>query len=150
MFKVGSHDPFRHLKHKLWPKEGSWLKLAIWFPTTKSQESPQFHCVQVACDILLKSSWRGLQLCLRFHINRRFAHKVMGVPTLGISRLPLGSPGTKWHLSVGLVAKHRVHYKWEGGGFPQVWAVVSCVSMCLPMVHLCTKMLQLRSNQLVV
>jgi hypothetical protein len=22
MFKVGSHDPFRHFKHKLWPKEG--------------------------------------------------------------------------------------------------------------------------------
>ncbi len=42
----------------------------------------------------------------------------MGVPTLGISRLPLGSLETKWHLGVGHVAKHIVHYKGEGGGFP--------------------------------
>jgi hypothetical protein len=35
MFKMGSYDPFGYLKHKLWPKEGSRVKLAIWFPTTK-------------------------------------------------------------------------------------------------------------------
>jgi len=23
MFKIGSHDPFGHFKHKLWPKERS-------------------------------------------------------------------------------------------------------------------------------
>jgi len=44
---------------------------------------------------------------------------------LAISGLPLGSPGTKSHLDVGLVERHRVYYKGEGGGFPQVWAVVS-------------------------
>jgi len=38
MSKMGSHDPFGHPKHKLWPKERSEVKLAIWFPTTKSQE----------------------------------------------------------------------------------------------------------------
>jgi hypothetical protein len=32
----------------------------------------------------------------------------MGVSTLGISGLPFGSPGTKCHLDVGLVEKHRV------------------------------------------
>jgi hypothetical protein len=37
---------------------------------------------------------------------------------LGISELPLGSLGTKWHLGCGHVAKHRVYYKGEGGGFP--------------------------------
>jgi hypothetical protein len=42
----------------------------------------------------------------------------MGVPTLGISGLPLGSPETKWHLGVSLVTKHKVYYKAEGGGFP--------------------------------
>jgi hypothetical protein len=45
MFKMGLHDPFKHLKHKLWPKEGPEIKLAIWLPTTKSRESPQFPCV---------------------------------------------------------------------------------------------------------
>jgi hypothetical protein len=45
------------------------------------------------------------------------APKVMGVPILGISELPLGSPGTKWHLGVGLLAMHKSYYKGEGGGF---------------------------------
>jgi hypothetical protein len=44
----------------------------------------------------------------------------MGVLTLGISGLPLGSPGTKCHLGASLVAMHKVYYKGEGGGFPQV------------------------------
>jgi hypothetical protein len=26
MSKVGSYEPFGHLKHKLWPKEGSGVK----------------------------------------------------------------------------------------------------------------------------
>jgi len=29
MFKMGSHDPFGHLKHKLWPKERLGVKLEI-------------------------------------------------------------------------------------------------------------------------
>ncbi len=48
-------------KHKLWPKEGLGVKLPIWLPTIKSQESPRFPCFQVACHISLESSWRGLQ-----------------------------------------------------------------------------------------
>jgi hypothetical protein len=39
MSKMGSHDPFAYLKHKLWLKERSRVKLPIWLPTTKSQES---------------------------------------------------------------------------------------------------------------
>ncbi len=34
----------------------------------------------------------------------------------------------------------------EGGGFPQVRAVVSLVNPCLLMVHPCTKVFQLRIN----
>jgi hypothetical protein len=64
------------------------------------------------------------------------------VPTLGISGLPLGSPRTKWHLSVGPVARHGVYYKGEGGGFPQVQAVVNLVSPCLPVARQCTKGIQ--------
>jgi hypothetical protein len=45
MFKMGSHYAFGYLKHKLWPKERSGIKLTIWLPTTKSQESTQFPCV---------------------------------------------------------------------------------------------------------
>jgi hypothetical protein len=29
MYKMGSHDPFKHLQHKLWQKKGWKVKLAI-------------------------------------------------------------------------------------------------------------------------
>jgi len=40
MSKMGSHDPFEHLKHKLWSKEGFRIKLTILLMTITSQESP--------------------------------------------------------------------------------------------------------------
>jgi hypothetical protein len=83
MSKMGSHDPFGHFKHKLWPKEGSKIKLAIWFPTTKSQDLLQFPYMQVACDIPLKRFQWGIQLCFRPHLNQRFGHKVMGLQNCG-------------------------------------------------------------------
>jgi len=42
-------------------------------------------------------------------------------------------------LGAGPVARHIVYYKKEGGGFPQVQAVVSLVSPNLPMVRPNTK-----------
>jgi hypothetical protein len=64
-----------------------------------------------------------------FH-TKSWAPIVAGVPTLGISRFPLGSPGTKCHLGATPVARHIVYYKGEGGGFPQV-RVVTFVSLSL-------------------
>ncbi len=69
--------------------------------------------------------------------------KVAGIPTLAISKLPLGSPGTKCHLDVGLMERHNIYYKGEGGGFPQVRAVVSVVSPSLLVVHPNTKSVQI-------
>jgi hypothetical protein len=37
------------------------------------------------------------------------------------------------------MAKHIEYYKGEGGGFPQVQAMVSIVNLCLLMVCPCTK-----------
>jgi hypothetical protein len=54
------------------------------------------------------------------------------VPTLRISELPFGNPGTKSHLDVGFVERRKVYYKGEGGGFPQVQAMVSLVSLVSP------------------
>jgi hypothetical protein len=56
MFKMGLHDPFEYLKHKLWPKKGPGVKLPISLPTTKSRESFWFPYTQVACRI----SWKAL------------------------------------------------------------------------------------------
>jgi hypothetical protein len=56
MSKLGSQYLFGHLKHKLWSKERSGVKLAICLPTTKSWELTQFSSVQVACNISLERS----------------------------------------------------------------------------------------------
>ncbi len=68
---------------------------------------------------------------------------------MGISGLPFGSPGTKCHLDVGLMERHRVYYKGEGDGFPQVQAVVSFVSPSCLWFVLAPKMLRLCTNHLV-
>jgi len=78
MSKMGLHDLFGHLKHKLWPKERLGVKLTIWLRTTKSWESTQFTYVQVACDIPLENSWRELQLFFIPHLNQRSTREVMG------------------------------------------------------------------------
>jgi hypothetical protein len=140
---MGLHDPFGLLKHKLWLKEWSGIKLPIWLLSTKSRELPQFLCVQVVWDILLESSQWGLQLSLRPHLNRRSTHKIMGFQSCG-------NLGTKWHLGVGFVTRHKVYYKGEDGGFPQIRAMMSLMNLCLLVACPCTKVLQLHTNQLVV
>jgi hypothetical protein len=87
MCEMGLHDPFGHLQHKLWPKERPKVKLAIWLPTTESQELTRFPCVQVACNTMLESSWQGLQLCFRPHHNQRSARKVIVPQSRGSSSL---------------------------------------------------------------
>jgi hypothetical protein len=155
---MGSHDSFGHLKHKLWPKERLGVKLAIWLPTIKSRESTRFPCAQVACDIPLESSDKGYNFASYF-ISIRTLHaklwapKVARVPTLAILGLSLGSPKIKCHLDVGLVKKHKVYYKGEDGGFPQVQVVmnlVSLVSPSCPWLVLAPKVLQLCTNRLVL
>jgi hypothetical protein len=56
-----------------------------------------------------------------------------------ILKLPLGSPRTKCHLDVGSMVNHKVYYKGEGGGFPQVRVMVSLVNLNLSMVRVITK-----------
>jgi hypothetical protein len=68
-----------------------------------------------------------------------WACKVTRVPTVRTSGLPLGNLKTKCHLDVGLVERHKVYYKGEGGGFPQVQAVVNLVNPNLPMARPSTK-----------
>jgi hypothetical protein len=64
---------------------------------------------------------------------------VARVQTGAVSGLFFGSPGIKNHSNVGVVKRCRKYYKGEGGGFPQVWAVVSLVSPESPMACPSTK-----------
>jgi hypothetical protein len=54
-----------YLQPKLWAKEGSGVKLAVWLPTTKSRESMPFRHPIQDCNTALKRSRRGLQLWFR-------------------------------------------------------------------------------------
>jgi len=37
------------------------------------------------------------------------------------------------------MASPKEYYKGQGGGFPQVWAVVNIVNLCMHVVRPCTK-----------
>jgi hypothetical protein len=58
---------------------------------------------------------------------------------LAILGLPFGSPETKNHSNAGLAERCKVYYMGEGGGFPQVRAVVSLVNLKLPVARPSTK-----------
>jgi len=92
----------------------------------------------------VKYRWKVLDQDYNFALNiisirdlhiKLWGPKVVGVPTLGILGFPFGSPRTKCHLDVGLVERHRVYYKGEGGGFLKIRAMVSLGSSNLPMVR---------------
>jgi hypothetical protein len=142
MSKMGSYDSFGHLKHKLWPKER--LGMVVWLSTLKVGNLPNFLASRWRATYHWKDLNEGYNLFLDL-ISIRGLHtklwgpKVVGIPTLRISELPFGSLETKCHLDVGLVEKHRVYYKGEGGGFPQVRAVVSFMSPSLLVVRPSTK-----------
>ncbi len=60
-----------------------------------------------------------------------------------------GVPGEKSHLDVSSMASHIVYYKGEGGGFPQVRAMVSLVCPCCSWLVLAPKVFQLCTNHFV-
>jgi hypothetical protein len=156
MFKMGSYCTFEYLKHKLWPKERSRIKLALsLLSITKSRESTWVLNVQATCDIPLESSQWGLQLYLDLIAigglhTKLWAPTVARIPIVGISGFPLGSFKAKNHLDVALVERRKVYYKGEGGGFPQVRAMVSLVSLNCLWFILAPKVFQLSINHFVL
>jgi hypothetical protein len=149
MSKMGSYCSFGHLKHKLWPKEGSGVKLSIWLPTRKSQESTRFTCLQTTCHI----PWKALDESYNFNSDYTSIRGLLA--KLWESRLArfrdshAGVPGEKSHLDVGRVERSKLYYKGEGGGFPQVRAVVSLLCQCCSWLILAPKVFQLCASNLV-
>jgi len=83
MSKMALHEPFGHLQHKLWLKEGLGVKLAVWLPTIKCWELIRSWCVQVECDTPLERSQGELRVCLRPRPNWRSERQVMNVQSPG-------------------------------------------------------------------
>jgi len=106
-----------------WPlKVGNWPDPVVckWSAThhwKAPKESYKFALDLIPIKGLIQESW---------------APKVPGVQTETVSRLLLRSLGTKSHSDAGAVEQHKEYYMGEGGGFPQVRAVVSQVSSCCP------------------
>jgi hypothetical protein len=144
MSKMGSHDPFGHLKHKLWPKEKLKINWQFNSQPLKVKNHPNFLACRSHATYLWKALVEGYNFVLNLILigdlhTKLVAPKVTKVPTLGISRLPLGNPRTKWHLGVGRVAMHKIYHKGEGGGFLQIWDMMNLVNPSLPMALPCTK-----------
>jgi hypothetical protein len=134
---MASHEPFEHLQHKLWSKEGPGVKSAIWLPTTKSWKSTRPRC----CKSNATHCWKALEESYKFALDlipirglrwELWAPKVSGVQFGIVSGLLLGSPGNKSHSDAGAVKQRREYYMGESGGFLRVRAVVSQVSLCCP------------------
>jgi hypothetical protein len=87
------HEPFGHLQHKLWSKEGPGVKLAVWLPTTKSRELIRFRCVQMKCNTLLESSRRRRQLWFRPRPDPSLGWKVISIQSpKSLNRDSFGNP----------------------------------------------------------
>jgi len=78
----------------------------------------------------LERSGQGLQLWFRPRRDPTLHSGVMAVQSSGspagtISGLHFGSPGNLCHLDIASATSRREYYMGEGGGFPQVRAVMS-------------------------
>jgi hypothetical protein len=89
------------------------------------------------------SIWGLLAKLWGFKVARVLVDVILG--------LPLGSPGREksFGCKFSRNASHKVYYKGEGGGFPQVRAVVSLMCPCCPWLVLARRVLQLCTNHLV-
>jgi len=87
------------------------------------------NCLKfLACRWCATYLWKALNKAYNFASDlisikgfhaKLWVVKVVRVPLVGILGLPFERPKTKWHLGAGPMARHRVYYKGEGGGFPK-------------------------------
>jgi hypothetical protein len=141
---MGSHCSFKIWNTSYDQKKGRESNWQFDSRPLKIKNRPDFR----ACRSCETYHWKDLDEGYNFALDlisikgmhaKLWRPKVARIPTLTISRLPLGSPETKSHLDKGPTERCRVHYKGEGGGFPPSSGCgESCVSM-LPVVRPNTK-----------
>jgi hypothetical protein len=77
MSKLGSHDSFGHLQHKLWPKRKARNQTGNLTPDHEKSGINPIPLCAVTCDMSFERSQRELQLHFRPHPNQRYAQEVM-------------------------------------------------------------------------
>ncbi len=160
---MGLHDPFGWLKHKLWLKERSRVKLAIWLSTTKSRELPWFPYVQVACNILLESLKKKGIILLQTLFQSKVCTQNYGLPKLQESQfwkfrnshLVVLRQNDIWVLAMWPNKKYTIRRKVVASPkFGSWWVLWVCVCLWFVCVYLwfvhAPKVLYLCINQLVV
>jgi hypothetical protein len=142
MSKMGLHNPFGHLKHKLWPKEGLGVKLATWLRPLKVKNWPDF----LACRWHATYHWKDLGKGYNFSLDlisigglhtKLWDPKVVGIPTLA-TWMWASWKGTEYTIRGKVLASPKSGPWWV------LW-----VRVC-PWLILAPKVLQQCSNQLVV
>jgi hypothetical protein len=111
---MGSHDPFGHLQHKLWPKERPGVKLPIGSLTHghgKSGIDPIPLHVGGVRHVFGKLSMRATTLV-------QTSSRLEVCTILGNFGTPTWEFETKSHSDATPAEWCRVYYMGEGGGFP--------------------------------
>jgi hypothetical protein len=120
------------------------------FRPPKVRNRPDLGVRRWSATHLWKALDEGYNFVLNFIAIWGLHKKLCTLKVVGdlvrISGLPLGSPETKSHLDVALVESYRIYYMGEGGGFPQVWAVVSLVNPKSPVA--CSSIKGAQENEL--
>jgi hypothetical protein len=141
---MNSHDQFGHLKHKLWPKERSRIKLVVSQPL--KVRNPPYSLV---CKWLATYHWKDLDEGKNFVLNyisigglhtKLWGPKVARILTLGQNAIWMWASwrGTKYTIKGKVVASPKFGPWWV------LW-----VQVC-PWFILAPNVLQLCTNQLVV
>ncbi len=148
MSKMGLHDPFEYLKHKLWLKEGLGIKVSIWLLTIKSQELLWITCLQMVCKCCFTYFWKALNKGYNFALDlasigglhkKLWASKIVEVLILRISRFLTWEFWEKWHLVqppwpvIENIIREKVVASPPSPGHDEL------MSLCMSMARLCTK-----------
>jgi hypothetical protein len=98
----------------------------------KVKKHPELHM----CGRLATYCWKALDKGYNFFLQLtsiKGLHKTLCVSKW--RKFEFWKLHEKHHLGVTSIANHIEYYKGEGGGFPQVWVVMSLVSPCILVVH---------------
>ncbi len=136
MSKMSLNDPFGHLKHKLWQKKGKESKCQFYSRPLKVRNLLDFFL----CRWHATYHWKALDESYNSS-QSEVCTQSFTTPKSQESQLwecwdsHLGVPGQNAILDVGFMERHKVYYKGEGGGLPQVWAMVNLMSPSLPVAR---------------
>jgi hypothetical protein len=117
---------------------------------TKTRESPWFTFVWVVCHISMESSWQGLKLFFKSHLNWRFSQEIMGLQSrknlnfenFGTPNLGVVAQNVIWMQAPWLGTKNNIRGKVvaspKSGPWRVLWVRVCAWRVCAPkMLQLC-------------